>query len=97
MDLAGIRVNDDVALIEVGIFSNQVAWLHESIAPDRSPKEMKQWLSDYYTNQTITKEEEDSLFSRSLNYPKLVEPDFLFKLTIFSHYLWHLLNDRYPD
>jgi len=94
MDIAGIRNTDGVALIEIDYFSGQVAWLHESIAADRDIKEMMQWLSDYYSNQKLTKEENESLLKRAASHPKLVEPDFLFKLTTLSHFLWHLLDYR---
>lgn len=93
MDIAGIRNKDGVALIEIDFFSAQVAWLHESIAPNKSPKEMKQWLSDYYSKQTLTKEEKESLIQRAKQNPKLVPKDFLFTLTFLSQFLWALIDD----
>ncbi len=93
MDIAGITNLKGVALIELPEFSAQVAWLHECIAPDKSPKQMKQWLSDYYSNQTLTQEEEDSIEERAKMHPKLVPSDFKFMLTVFSQFLWSIIDD----
>jgi len=43
---------------------------------------MKQCLSDYYSNQTLTQEEHESLIKRAKSHPKMVPYDFLFRLTI---------------
>jgi hypothetical protein len=93
MDIAGIRGSDGLALIEIDEFSAQVAWLHESIAPGKSPKEMKQWLSDFYTNQTLTQDEMDSLIERAMSHPKLVPKDFLFVLSVFVQPLWAIIDN----
>jgi hypothetical protein len=94
MDLAGIRNSEGLALIELQPFSNQVAWLNETIAPDRDLKEMMQWLADYYRTHKLTAEEHQSIIKRSMMYPKTIEPDFLFKLTILCQPLYWILDYR---
>lgn len=94
MDIAGIRNKDGLALIENPLFSNQVAWLHECIAPDRDVKQMMEWLKAFYDNQTLTKEDQDSLIARAIKYPKSVEPEFIFTLGILCQPLYSLLQYR---
>ena len=78
----GIKNRSGIALIGIDFFLAQVAWLYESIAPDKSPKEMKQCLSDYYSNKTLTQEEHELLIKRAKSHPKMVSYNYLFKLTI---------------
>lgn len=94
MDITVYRNSDDVSLIEIGYISSPIAWMNEFIAPDRDEEQMKEWCSNYYSKQTLTQEEEDSIRTMALRHPKLIPQDFRFILTTACEILYKVITGQ---
>jgi len=92
MDITVYKNKDGDSLIEMDTISSPIAWMNEFISPDKSEEQMKEWCSNYYSKQTLTKEEEDSIRTMALRHPKLIPQDFRFILTIACEILYKVIT-----
>jgi uncharacterized protein YdiU (UPF0061 family) len=92
MDITVYKNTSGDSLIEIDYISSPIAWMNEFIAPDRDEEQMKEWCSHYYSKQTLTKEEEDSIRTMALMHPKLIPQEFRFKLTTACEILYKVIT-----
>lgn len=92
MDITEYKNIDGVSLIEIDYISSPIAWMNEFIAPNKDEEQMKEWCSNYYSKQTLTKEEEDSIRTMALRHKNLVPQDFRFKLTTACEILYKVIT-----